>query len=103
MPAGTGLVKLGVELKTNEEFKTDEKIDVTHLNRKICVHAHTTDLWCKSLYTGKSPNKIKSYVIFRMIWKVVSIFWKKLLLPWKIFHFLSYIINNQNKCFRFPL
>ena len=80
MPAGTGLVKLGVELKTNEEFKTDEKIDVTHLTRKICVHAHTADLWCKSLYTGKSPNKIKSYVMLcHMIWKVVSIFWKKLL------------------------
>ena len=38
VPAGTGLVKL------REEFKTDEYISVTHLSRKICVHAQTKDL-----------------------------------------------------------
>jgi len=53
---------------------------VTHLNRKTYVVAQTKDLWWKSLSTGKSPNKIKSYVILHhVICKVESVLWKSLL------------------------
>jgi uncharacterized membrane protein len=54
---------------------------VTHLSRKICVHAQTKDLWWKSLYTGKSPNKIKSYVILHHIISMVASVLRKSLLP----------------------
>ena len=53
---------------------------MTHLSRKICVHAQTKDLWCKSLSTRKSPSKIKSYVMLHhVICKVESVLWKSLL------------------------
>ena len=53
---------------------------MTHSNRKIYVHTQTKDLWWKSLSTGKSPNKIKSYVMLHhVIFKVESVLWKSLL------------------------
>jgi hypothetical protein len=53
---------------------------VTHLSRKICVHAQTKDLWWKSVSNEKSPNKIKFYVMLHhVIYKVESVLWKSLL------------------------
>jgi hypothetical protein len=53
---------------------------VNHLNRKICVHAQTKDLWWKSFSTGKSPRKIKSYVMLHhMICELLSVLFKSLL------------------------
>jgi hypothetical protein len=53
---------------------------VTDLSIKICVYTRTNDLCWKNLYIGRSPNKIKSYMILcHVIWKVQSVLWKSLL------------------------